>query len=354
MSAFRLKLSGLLVSVLAWIAALGLYLMVRFLGTQDTMDWASTPRALVLLGVVVGTIFGVLYWLVLLLADSRLLRTRSYGFLIAFKSAGLFLAACVIVFVSRVAAYLQGSIPAEQIVPSFFARFGNGAVIAFFTYVIAIAIAFSLIRQMSMMVGTRVLLNLILGKYHSPKEEERIFMFLDMRGSTTHAERLGPLTYCRLVQDCFNDLTDSAIAHEVEIYQYAGDEAILTWRVPNGLRNANCVAVFFKFDAALQAKADYYRSRYGIVPEFKAGVNLGPVTAAEIGVLKRDIAYFSDVLNTAARIQAKCNEFNRRLLISGELRRMLGERPSLPAIERIGELALKGKENLVEVYAVGA
>jgi hypothetical protein len=33
---------------------------------------------------------------------------------------------------------------------------------------------------------------------------------------------------------------------------------------------------------------------------------------------------------------------------------MLGEQPGLPAMERIGELVLKGKENLVEVYAVGA
>jgi adenylate cyclase len=354
MDSFKRNLQDLAVSVLAWIAALGLYILVRFYGTQDTMDWATTPGALFVLALAVGAIFGVLYWLILLLADSKALRRHSYGFLIAFKCAGLFLAACVIVLVSRVAAYLQGSIPLEQVVPSFFARFSNGAVIAFFLYVTAVALAFSLIRQMSMMVGTRVLLNLMLGKYHAPKEEDRIFMFLDMRGSTTHAERLGPLTYCRLVQDCFNDLTDSALAHEVEIYQYAGDEAILTWRVPNGLRNANCVAVFFQFDEALRSKADYYRARYGIVPEFKAGVNLGTVTAAEIGVLKRDIAYFSDVLNTAARIQSKCNEFGRRLLISGALRKMLGEQPGLPAMERIGELVLKGKENLVEVYAVGA
>ena len=302
----------------------------------------------------VGTIFGVLYWLILLLADSKPLRRRSYGFLLAFKCTGLFVAACVIVLVSRVAAYLQGSIPAGDILPSFVARLSHGAGIAFFVYVVAVAFAFSLIRQMSMMVGVRVLMNLMLGRYHAPKEEERIFMFLDMKGSTTHAERLGPLTYCRLVQDCFHDLTDSAIAHEVEIYQYAGDEAILTWRVPNGLRNANCVAVFFQFDSALQSKAEYYRASYGVVPQFKAGVNLGPVTAAEIGVLKRDIAYFSDVLNTAARIQSKCNEFNRRLLISGALRKLLGQQPKLPAIERIGEIALKGKENLVEVYAVGA
>lgn len=354
MNAWKFKLTDLAVSMGAWIGALGLYLLVRFYGTQDTMDWATTPGALFVLGLAVGTIFGVLYWLILLAADSKALRTRSYGLLIAFKTIGLFLAACVIVLVSRVAAYLQGSIGAEEILPSFFARFQSGAVVAFFLYVSSVAVAFSLIQQMSMMVGTRVLMNLMLGKYHAPKEEERIFMFLDMRGSTTHAERLGPLTYCRLVQDCFNDLTDSALAHEVEIYQYAGDEAILTWRVPNGLRNANCVAVFFQFDEALRSKADYYRARYGIVPEFKAGVNIGTVTAAEIGVLKRDIAYFSDVLNTAARIQSKCNEYGRRLLISGALRNMLDPLPNRPVMERLGEIALKGKENLVEIYAVSA
>ena len=354
MNAWKLKLTDLAVSVVAWIGALGLYLTVRFLGTKDTMDWATTPGALVLLGIVVGAVFGVLYWLILLLADSRHLRRRSYGFLLAFKCVGLFLAACVIVLVSRIAAYMQGSITAEEILPSFLDRLSHGAGVAFFLYVTAIAFVFTLIRQMSMMVGARVLMNLMLGKYHAPKEEERIFMFLDMRGSTTHAERLGPLTYCRLVQDCFNDLTDSALAHEVEIYQYAGDEAILTWRVPNGLRNANCVAVFFQFDEALRSKADYYRARYGIVPEFKAGVNIGTVTAAEIGVLKRDIAYFSDVLNTAARIQSKCNEYGKRLLISGTLKNMLDPVPNRPVMERLGEIALKGKENLVEIYAVSA
>jgi adenylate cyclase len=89
-------------------------------------------------------------------------------------------------------------------------------------------------------------------------------------------------------------------------------------------------------------------------PSSRPAWNLGPVTAAEIGVLKRDIAYFSDVLNTAARIQAKCNEFNQRLLISGALKKAARARAELPAMRRIGEIALKGKENLVEIYAVGA
>lgn len=352
MTGLGYKLWPLLASVLAWIGALGLYLLVRFYGTQDTMDWATSRGALLLLGLAVGTIFGVLFWLIGLLADTKALRRRSYGFIIAFKTAGLFVTACVIVLVSRFAAYLQGALALDEVVPSFVARMSHSAVIAFFAYVTAVAALFSLVRQMWIMVGGRVLVNLILGRYHSPKEEDRIFMFLDMKDSTTHAERLGHLRYCRLVQDCFYDLTDSALAHQVEIYQYAGDEAILTWPVGDGLRNANCVRVYFHFRQTLLHKADYYRERYGLVPDFKAGVNVGPVTVAEIGVLKRDIGYFSDVLNTAARIQGKCNEHRKGLLISGALKDMLDAAPQPPRVQHLGEIALKGKGLPVAIYSV--
>jgi hypothetical protein len=35
------------------------------------MDWATTPGALALLAIASATIFGVLYWLILLVADSK-------------------------------------------------------------------------------------------------------------------------------------------------------------------------------------------------------------------------------------------------------------------------------------------
>jgi len=35
------------------------------------------------------------------------------------------------------------------------------------------------------------LLNFVLGKYHTPREVEHIFCFIDLKGSTTTAEKLG-------------------------------------------------------------------------------------------------------------------------------------------------------------------
>jgi adenylate cyclase len=43
-------------------------------------------------------------------------------------------------------------------------------------------------------------------------------MFLDLKGSTTHAERLGHVQFSELIQDCFIDLT-VVIDHQALVYQ---------------------------------------------------------------------------------------------------------------------------------------
>jgi adenylate cyclase len=91
--------------------------------------------------------------------------------------------------------------------------------------------------------------------------------------------------------------------------------------------------------------------KYGFVPFFKAGVHLGDVTVSEVGIVKREIAYHSDVLNTAARIQGKCNEFEAELLISEALKDKL-EKQLFFNFTLIGGISLKGKHQLVNIYKV--
>ena len=55
------------------------------------------------------------------------------------------------------------------------------------------------------------------------------------------------------------------------------------------------------------------------MPEFKAGFHFGKVTTGEIGVIKKDIIFTIDVLNTTARIQGLCNTYKVDILISGDL-----------------------------------
>jgi len=218
-------------------------------------------------------------------------------------------------------------------------------------YIFISAMVVSFIWQMVIKNGPNVLINLMLGKYHNPREEHRIFMFVDLKGSTTLAEKIGHIKYSQFIQDCFADLTESAIKHKIEIYQYVGDEAVLTWNSVNGLQKNNCIYAFFYFQNSLRKKSDYYMSKYGVIPEFKAGVNSGFVIVTEVGIIKKEIAYHSDVLNTAARIQGKCNELKSELLISGEVKESLNPDNNL-IFEDVGIFELRGKQTGVKLSKV--
>lgn len=206
-----------------------------------------------------------------------------------------------------------------------------------------------ILRQINLLIGENNLGKLLHGKFYTPKEEKRIFMFLDLQSSTHHAERLGHIKYSKMIQDCFNDL-GVVIENEAEIYQYVGDEVILTWELKAGLRNQNCLNAFFNFKNQLNKKKEKYLKNYGYVPFFKAGVNSGMVIVTEVGKYKKEIAYHGDTINTAARIQGKCNTFKQELLISNNLKKQLVSTKF--TFNEIGHIALKGKKEEVSIFSV--
>jgi len=207
------------------------------------------------------------------------------------------------------------------------------------------------ILQVNDKFGQGVLLNFLLGKYHHPKEENRIFMFMDLKSSTTYAENLGHIKYSQFLQDCFFDITDVITKYDAKIYQYVGDEVVLSWNMEEGIENGHCIKTFFEYDALLQSKKIYYEDKYGVIPEFKAGLHLGKATVAEVGEVKKELAYHGDVLNTAARIQGKCNEFKKRLLASEPMKAKL-EKQHLFNFSNIGNVSLRGKAKQVNLYGV--
>lgn len=217
----------------------------------------------------------------------------------------------------------------------------------FFTVCILL---FNFMGQISQKFGVGVLEKMLLGQYQKPYSENRIFMFLDLKSSTSIAEQLGHEQYGRFIQRLFSEITNIVRRYEAEVYQYAGDEIILTWTAERGLKNNNCLHLFFAFREKLNRKQLYYHKRFGVVPKFKAGIDVGKVTRVEVGEIKRDIGYYGDVLNTAARVQSKCNELGKDLLISARLHELLPKDKNYQ-FEYLGELPLKGKQSEVGIYA---
>jgi adenylate cyclase len=198
----------------------------------------------------------------------------------------------------------------------FFLNYVFFSVAVYITTVVGLSLLYT---EISENLGQGTLANFFTGRYHTPKEEQRIFMFLDMRSSTTIAENLGHVRYFEMLRDYYSDLSDPIVKYSGKIYQYVGDEIIVSWKLKSGLEKNNCIQCFFAMKEAIRKQSAQYNEKFGLLPQFKAGLHLGKVTTGEIGVIKKDIMFTGDVLNTTARIQALCNSYKVDVLISGDL-----------------------------------
>jgi adenylate cyclase len=216
---------------------------------------------------------------------------------------------------------------------------------------LAVAFVFTFMYDMNSLLGQNVLLNFITGRYHRPRVETRVFLFIDMEGSTGFAERLGPLAFHRLLNRFVVDLTDPIVAARGEIHSYVGDELIATWKLEEGVSHAHCVTACFAAMDRLTRLAPEYVSEFGAAPNFRAGLHCGPVVTGEMGSVKKEIVFLGDTVNTTARIQEMCRQSGDRVLASADLIDRL-ELPFGIAKRSLGGLRLRGKENDVALYAL--
>jgi adenylate cyclase len=200
-------------------------------------------------------------------------------------------------------------------------------------------------------LGQAVFLNFFTGKYHKPVEEHRIFMFTDMRDSTSIAETLGHVRYFEFLRHYYDDLSDAIINSYGEVYQYVGDEIVISWNMNKALAVERSVQCFFMMKADLSKKRDWYMDNFGLFPAFKGALHLGKVTTGEIGALKREIFFTGDVLNTTARMQGLCTGYGVDLLVSQNVVDALEQILNLN-IKHVGKTNLKGKKETVEMYTI--
>ena len=200
-------------------------------------------------------------------------------------------------------------------------------------------------------MGRGAITNFFTGKYHEPIEEQRVFMFLDMRSSTTIAERLGHIRYFQLLKSYYACLADAVIRHGGAVYQYVGDEMIITWPLKEGIENGTCLQCYFAMQEDLEMRSSWFEDEFDVAPTFKAGLHCGEVTSGVIGVVKKEILFTGDVLNATARIQSLCNTFDTDLLISDDLKTRLPGGLQYQ-YSSIGEITLKGKKQEMALWSI--
>ena len=219
--------------------------------------------------------------------------------------------------------------------------------------VISLLVAFTVITyfQIEKLIGKNMLANYLKGRYRKPKKEIRVFLFLDLKSSTTISEKLGNETYYSFLNDAIYNMSAAIMETKAEIYQYVGDEIVFTWPLEKGITNNNCLQLVEKINAKLEDKSSYFIKTYGYQPQFKAALHAGLVLAAEIGHIKKDIVYTGDVLNATSRMESLCKKYDADVLVSKSLFNLLDKKHEI-IYEDLGAISLKGKDEKLELLKI--
>jgi adenylate cyclase len=212
-------------------------------------------------------------------------------------------------------------------------------------------VGFNLVFEINQMLGQRVLRNFVTGAYHRPIEEERIFLFIDLVGSTGIAERLGALRFHGLLDMFFRGLGECVLEHEGEIHKYVGDEVIISWPVGKIRKATAPIACYFSIIDKVTSRVANYQEVFGVVPSFRAALHAGSVVTGEMGGIKREIVFLGDTVNTTARIMQTCSDLKENFLVSQAAMDLTGLPEGLSS-EAKGPIKLRGREQLVELYGM--
>jgi len=344
-----IRLAVKLVRSVAITMALGLFIGI----TLSIIVWGFRDYALG-----IGTISGFLIGLVLKLADRpfeyRIIRRFSFPvslligtltLIILFKASQF---ASVVIYDLMVAEVNFDQIQQTQVFRDIISW---NSIFNMLWTALMVSAMLNFIKLTSRIIGPRLMMNYMKGLYHKPVEEERIFMFIDLNSSTSLAERMQPVTYHRLLNRFFNDIANPINRFDGEIYQYVGDEVVVTWKMKDGLKDANCVRCYFRILRQMEKLRSGYEKEFGFMPEFKVGMHGGEVITGEVGKNKTEIVFHGDVINTTERILNQCINLGKKMLISENLLRRLDLAPNIHA-EYVTTRRFKGKENEVSLYTL--
>ena len=221
---------------------------------------------------------------------------------------------------------------------------------------LATTLIFVIVLQAAGLVGRRTFRDLMLGRYRRPRAERRFFLFVDVVGSTAIAERLGPLQAHRFLSAVFSAAAEPIAACGGEVYQYIGDEIVVTWTEAEGRPEARPLRCFFLMEESLLALKETFRAQFSAEPGLRAALHLGEVIAGEVGEQRRAIVFHGDVMNTASRLEQATREVGCRFIASADALQALGPPQGMKLqdmeLKDLGALVLRGRKEPIRASGV--
>jgi len=220
-------------------------------------------------------------------------------------------------------------------------------------YSVALLILANLVFGIANIIGPRALRHFITGRYHSPMEENRFVLFVDIAGSTGLAERLGGVGIHRFLDRTFRLLTVAVVDYRGEVLGYVGDEVIVTWQERGGAIDCRPLRCFMAMREELARASNQMEREFGAVPRIRGSLHFGPVIIGEIGDVKRAIVFNGDVMNTTARLEELSRNVDGGFLASRAAMERFGSVPPF-AVRDLGRLPIRGRVDGIDVVGIDA
>jgi len=222
-----------------------------------------------------------------------------------------------------------------------------------FIYSAVLSVVMNLALGISNIVGHRAFLNFITGRYHTPVEENRFVLFVDIAGSTGLAERLGGIGIHRLLDRTFRLLTLAVVDYRGEVLNYVGDEIIVTWPERLGAIDCRPLRCFVAMRDELSRASSQFEREFEAIPRIRGSLHFGSVIVGEIGDIKRAIVFNGDVMNTAARLEELSRNVDGGFLASRVAMQRFHSAPPF-AVRDLGRLAIRGRADGIDAVGIDA
>jgi len=338
-----------------WVICMFFYHLIIYFAIDEVDPTKIDFAQYILSGFVLGLLFGLTNGFLEVFIFRQRFRRIRFGYTVILKTI-LFVVAFIatVVFFILIKNYVLAPLeiferPQENEIAEFFSSsvfYKHGL------YAIIFSFGINFLLQVDNKMGENVLFNLFFGRFHKPRKQERIIMFLDLSSSTATAEKIGDHKYSAFLKDFFYDLDEIISKTKGAVYQYVGDEVVVLWDVKDGTENSNCLRCYYEAQKSIDEKKSNYIKLYSTYPQFKAGIHLGEVVVTEVGGLKSEIAYHGDTMNTASRLCTAARDYNNGLLISAELLSRLQSIDESYNVESIGLVKFRGKEHDIAAFSV--
>ena len=344
--------------LLLFIGGVNLFVFVKTSGIEEIRLSFNPTRDINLNeGYIRATVSGLLIGIVLMIHESFLLPllTKNLSYFkkrLVWQLDIALIITVPVVLVFTVAEMIENKITFKEALPYTKDFLLSGFFVSYFVYYYLLCSLVSFLRRLRKTFGENVFYNYVMGKYAEPKEEDRVFMFVDLNNSTTIAEQVGHTKYSRLLNSCFDDIMRVTKSYKYDIYQFVGDEIVLTWLTRND-SDGRAVYIANTIHSHFEKAKEIYQEKFGVTPSFKAAISRGKVNATLVGDTSKTAAYHGDVLNTTARLLGLCKKYKCNTLFTRFYLNKL-DRPLSFQTKLVDIIKLKGKSNQTKVYGLSS